>query len=443
FADPFVRAYAVRCLDSLPDYRLRLYLLQLVQALKCEQHHDSALMRFLFVRGLKSPSEVGYSLFWLLQAELHVPFVHDRFELLSTQYLCHSGVFRVELYQSIYVMKLLESIASEIKAATCARDNILRSKLESALLPDCFQLPLHPNVFYSGFNVEKCRVMDSAKKPLFLHLEPLKHQSLSATIFKSGDDLRQDQLTLQILRVMDDLWKSEGLDLKVTAYACASTGDNIGFIQVVDQAATLAKICSDRHKDKKMQKFAAAKTALFGKQVFAQWLHNEDTHLRDEIILNFVASCAGYSVATFVLGIGDRHNDNLMLSENGQFLHIDFGHFLGHFKTFMGYQRETAPFVLTPAMVHVMGDKFGQFQALCVQAFQILRANSSFLITLLELATNAGIPELRRDTITWLEDALMLDLTDAQAQLRLETLIQEALKNMTTRINHATHIMAH
>ncbi|OQR98797.1 phosphatidylinositol 3-kinase [Achlya hypogyna] len=446
FADPFVRAYAVRCLDSLPDYRLRLYLLQLVQALKCEPHHDSALMRFLFVRALKSPSEVGYALFWLLQAERHVPFVRERFELLRTQYLCHSGVFRVELYQSMYVMRVLESIARQVKAAApVARNDTLRTALERAILPDCFQLPLHPNVFYAAFVPAKCRVMDSAKKPLLLQLVPLKHQGLATAIFKCGDDLRQDQLTLQLLRVMDDLWKAEELDLHLSAYACVSSGDSIGFIQVVPDAATLATICRDRHaaKAKRWRKLAAVKTALFGKQVFAQWLHAHEAAVQDDIVRTFVLSTAAYCVATYVLGVGDRHNDNLMLSATGQFLHIDFGHFLGHFKSFLGCPRERAPFVLTPAMVHAMGDHFPLFQTTCVKAFQVLRAHSSFLISLLELAMSARLPELHDRSIAWLERALLLGLSDGEAQVRLEALIQEALATVATRINHATHLLAH
>ena len=39
----------------------------------------------------------------------------------------------------------------------------------------------------------------------------------------------------------------------------------------------------------------------------------------------------------------------------GKLFHIDFGHFLGNFKSKMGMRRERAPFVFTPAMAAVLG----------------------------------------------------------------------------------------
>lgn len=41
-------------------------------------------------------------------------------------------------------------------------------------------------------------------------------------IYKRGDDLRQDQLVVQILSLMDRLLKRENLDLKLTPYRFVS-----------------------------------------------------------------------------------------------------------------------------------------------------------------------------------------------------------------------------
>ena len=75
--------------------------------------------------------------------------------------------------------------------------------------------------------------MDSKKVPLWLHFvnaDPVGDDVV--VIFKCGDDLRQDQLTLQILRIMERRWERAGLDLRLSPYLCVATGDEVGFIEV-------------------------------------------------------------------------------------------------------------------------------------------------------------------------------------------------------------------
>lgn len=142
FPDPKVRAYAVRCMHALPDHRLRLYLLQLVQVLKNERYHDSALARFLLMRGLMNPAQIGYLLYWYLRAEAHVEQVTERFELIMSQYLQLCGSYKLELRQSVYVMKKLETIAAAVKLETTpgARKEKLHHELKHAVLPETFQV---------------------------------------------------------------------------------------------------------------------------------------------------------------------------------------------------------------------------------------------------------------------------------------------------------------
>lgn len=66
YAEEFVRAYAVRCLNKITDDDLLLYLLQLVQGLKHELYLECDLVKYLLERALCN-QKIGHYLFWHLK----------------------------------------------------------------------------------------------------------------------------------------------------------------------------------------------------------------------------------------------------------------------------------------------------------------------------------------------------------------------------------------
>ena len=130
-----------------------------------------------------------------------------------------------------------------------------------------------------------------------------------------------------------------------------------------------------------------------------KWIREHNKNRMDQAIETFTLSCAGYCVATFILGIGDRNPDNIMVKEDGQIFHIDFGHFLGHYKKKFGIVRERVPFVLTEDFLYVISrgkqdpkksEEFAQFQELCGKAYLALRRHSNLLITLFMMMLPSG-----------------------------------------------------
>uniref|UniRef100_A0A4W3JS83 phosphatidylinositol-4,5-bisphosphate 3-kinase n=1 Tax=Callorhinchus milii TaxID=7868 RepID=A0A4W3JS83_CALMI len=452
YPDQYVREYAVKCLKEMSDEELSQYLLQLVQVLKYEPYFDCALSRFLLERA-QANRRIGHFLFWHLRSEMHLPATSLQFGLILESYCRGSFTHIKELSKQMEALSKLKAINNLVKLSYLkvtrtkvkeVMNTCLKQPVYTEALSD-LQSPLNPSVILSKLNVDKCKFMDSKMKPLWiLYNNKMSGGEPVGIIFKNGDDLRQDMLALQILRLMDMLWKEAGLDLRIVPYGCLATGDKSGLIEVVSASETIANI--------QLTNSNVAATAAFNKDALLNWLKEKNTgDALDRAIEEFTLSCAGYCVATYVLGIGDRHSDNIMVRETGQLFHIDFGHILGNFKSKFGIKRERVPFILTHDFIHVIqqgkpgnAEKFGRFRQCCEEAYLILRKNGNLFITLFALMLTAGLPELSSvKDIQYLKDSLALGKSDDEALKQFRQKFDEALReSWTTKVNWMAHIVA-
>lgn len=104
------------------------------------------------------------------------------------------------------------------------------------------------HLFDTNFtSLAKCGIFNSNLQPLRLTFK-CNDDTEYPVIFKTGDDLRQDQLVIQIISLMDKLLLKENLDLKLTPYKVLATGPEHGLMQFVP-SSSLAGVLNDHQNN--------------------------------------------------------------------------------------------------------------------------------------------------------------------------------------------------
>lgn len=104
-------------------------------------------------------------------------------------------------------------------------------------------LPLNGNIEVVGIIPEKASIFKSNLSPLLLYFI-CSDGSEYPIMFKDGDDMRQDQLVIQLFTLMDRLLRQENLDVKLTPYPVLATGPQQGMMQYIP-SKTIANIVSE------------------------------------------------------------------------------------------------------------------------------------------------------------------------------------------------------
>lgn len=318
-------------------------------------------------------------------------------------------------------------------------------------LDEAVPLPVDPSVALARVVPDQSFLLKSAMNPGVLTCqvqrtsEGSRGKKISKKIMvKEGDDLRQDQLVLQLIILMDSILKKYGLDMQLTTYQVIAMSTNDGMVEFVPDAANLSSVLKDHNND--IQQFFRAHHPLP-----AEGGHSSEPPgpgnsygIRPEVLENFIRSSAGYCVITYILGIGDRHLDNLMVTPDGRLFHIDFGFILG---------KDPKPFPppmrICKEMVEGMGGNsspgYQSFKSKCCQAYKILRRHAKLIINLLYLMTDSGIKDLCADpqfAILKVEQKFQALMDDEQAEEHFLKLIDESVNSLFPVVMEKLHKMS-
>ncbi|KAJ3163607.1 Phosphatidylinositol (PI) 3-kinase [Geranomyces michiganensis] len=448
FENSSVRAYAVLQLQKADDEDLQLFLLQLVQALKFEGISDknslqsSPLAEFLIKRAIKNPL-LGNYFYWYLMVECEdkhwrAMYAKAAYYFMETMVQVPDGVHRRKTLER--QGKLVEVLLELCKVARSKESRPRKVEILRAFLADPkkgllsfapLPLPLDPHIEVTGIIPEKASIFKSALQPLKLTFSCVDASEYTI-IFKTGDDLRQDQLVVQIITLMDKLLRKENLDLRLMPYKVLATGADHGMVQFI-ASLPLATILAE-HSNSLLAYLREFNRGEGGKPI----------PVPAGVLDTYVRSTAGYCVITYLLGIGDRHLDNLLLTTGGNLFHIDFGFILG---------RDPKPFPppmkLSREMVEAMGgassQSYQKFKSYCVVAFNSLRKNANLILNLFSLMINANVPDIAIEpdkAVVKVQDRFRLDLSDEEAIQYFQGLINESMGAMFPQVMEKIHQVA-
>ncbi|KAF9945922.1 hypothetical protein BGZ65_010234, partial [Modicella reniformis] len=212
-------------------------------------------------------------------------------------------------------------------------------------------------------------VMSSLRKPKKLCILGSDEREYQFLV-KGGEDLRLDQRIQQLFALMNDIMRKDPQcsqqDISISTYKVIPMSSSLGIIEWVDNTQPL-RICiegelSNRDVWKRIQKqhkdfvwsfkgevmgyhnlyIQASRDKVIGHMESLHTQLREDL-LRESVLRSaaspeaffmlrakLIRSLAAVNVCSYVLGIGDRHLDNLLLDmSKGQLIPIDFGHSFG------------------------------------------------------------------------------------------------------------------
>lgn len=228
------------------------------------------------------------------------------------------------------------------------------------------------------FAERSAQMLEATKKEMGTEDDEMIQVEIASCMSKSNDDLRQEVFVMQMIHYYKSVFAKAGLPLWLKTYRILSVSSRTGLLEVLVDATSLdgLKKSDGYPKEGGLRKYFEL---VYGDPT-SQSFHTAQT--------NFMQSLAGYAVVSYLLGLKDRHNGNIMIDTKGHLIHIDFGFAMG-LKPGHEFSFERAPFKFTKEYVEVLGgvgsECYKEFERLFVAGIEVARKNSQIALGLVEI----------------------------------------------------------
>ncbi|OAG29751.1 phosphatidylinositol 4-kinase [Nematocida displodere] len=305
------------------------------------------------------------------------------------------------------------------------KKQLINKEISQVAFPEGCYLPI------TGETVVKVvegsgKALQSAEKVPYMVTFKVLHKTTNeqvdrSVIFKFGDDCRQDVLALQIIKLFQEIFEEKGLPIFLYPYKVLATGEGRGIIEVIPKAISRDQLGRERVNN--LVDYFALK---YGYREGHRYIH---------ALKNFVQSFAGYSLVTYILNIKDRHNGNIMITDEGHLIHIDFGFM---FDISPGNINIESPIKITDEIFSLLGgaegEAFAMYKDLMVKGFYVLRKRAKEIVLMVDLGKHGGLPCYTPATVNNLVARFRLDLKDQEVPAFVHKLIVSSTKKLRTWI---------
>jgi hypothetical protein len=290
---------------------------------------------------------------------------------------------QLKLKLSIELKNMIAKTINTLNRINIDKNNLI-GVIDTNILPIIYPF----NTKYLITNIIDVQVLKSSSYPIlvtvYIQDHKLKANKIEKKfIIKTDSNLRKEYIVSSLIIILQNKLIQQmnrgRIDIfePIPTYKILMINHNIGIIEFLDDCLTLKSI---KNKNYTLQNYILD--------------NNKDSQIKI-IKERFAKSLAISSCLSFVLGLGDRHASNIMVSNIGHIIHIDYGYILEN--PFHSTIVHNPIIRISNEMIDFLGgwnsEYYDLFKNYIIKVFDIIRLYSNIIINYYNILANENIIE--------------------------------------------------